>query len=330
MRYRLPEGYAQPMTDVIGELVGLDPPTVRSADGEVVSVTADRVVALKALGPRPIRTSDIRALEAAAANGWPGVDYQPLDGWLLRASGGYTHRGNSAVPLDPSANTGASTLTQIAYWYRQRGLAATLVLPDRVLPVPPGWPTFNETLMMAVDLNTVVLPEGPSIVTIDPAPGPGWLGLFAHHDPRAAAAPIAINVVTAVREGTLGFAALGDPTGHLSGPAPDGSASSGTASGGSRSRGAGLPLAIARGAVTDAPNGRRWIGLSGVHVTAAHRGHGLGTLICAEVLRWGRARGATHAYLQVSVDNSAAIAMYRALGFVTHHRYRHVRIPGAT
>src|SRR6478735_6165257 len=44
LRYRLPAGYPQPLTDVIGELVSLDPPTVRAADGQVVAVAVDRVV----------------------------------------------------------------------------------------------------------------------------------------------------------------------------------------------------------------------------------------------------------------------------------------------
>jgi len=46
-------------TDVIGELVSLYPPTVRTADGEQVPIDADRIVAMKALGPRPIRIGEI-------------------------------------------------------------------------------------------------------------------------------------------------------------------------------------------------------------------------------------------------------------------------------
>lgn len=310
MRYRLPEGYPHSMTDVIGELIALEPPTVRSADGEIVSVSAARVVALKELGPRPIRATDVRALEAAAANGWPGVEYQPLDGWLLRAGHGYSHRANSAVPLDKSATTSAATLAQIAYWYRQRGLTPLLALTDRVVPVPPGWSTFSEALVMAADLDTLVLPEGASIVAVEPSPSAGWWAMFARHDPRVVSFGDAAGpVVTAVREGIVGFAALG-----------------------ARAQNAGvhtLPLAIARGAITDAPDGRRWVGLSSVYVAAEHRRHGLGTLICAETLRWAQTYGATHAYLQVVSSNADAIAMYHAMGFVDHHRYRYAVIPTA-
>ena len=39
---------------------------------------------------------------------------------------------------------------------------------------------------------------------------------------------------------------------------------------------------------------------------------------------WGADRGATRAYVQVLVDNSAAIAMYESMGFTVQHRSRYV------
>ncbi|NUS43563.1 MAG: GNAT family N-acetyltransferase [Mycobacteriaceae bacterium] len=304
VRYRLPEGYAQPLTDVIGELLDTDPVTVRTTAGEVVAVQPDQVYAMKALGPRPIRTADIRALESAAADAWPGSEHDWIDGWLVRAGYGYTNRANSAVPLgNPGgiATTAASTVDAIAGWYTERDLTPTLVLPDRMVPIPPGWRTYGETQVLAVDLDTVVLPEGPSIVPVDTVPTRSWVDVFAGYDPRVDKSAATLEVLSAVRNGLLGFASLGGIP----------------------------PLAIARGAVTDAPGGRRWVGLSGVHVAPAHRRNGLGTLIGAEVLRWARTHGATHAYAQVAVDNAGALDMYRALGFVEHHRYRYTMPPGA-
>jgi len=102
-------------------------------------------------------------------------------------------------------------------------------------------------------------------------------------------------VLRAVNEGELGFATLGLPN----------------------------PLAIGRGAVTTAPDDRRWVGLSCIAVAAPHRRHGLGTLVCAELIHWGHKRGATHAYLQVEVENTGALELYQEMGFVEHHRYRY-------
>ncbi|KLL96706.1 hypothetical protein NJ76_04050, partial [Rhodococcus sp. IITR03] len=58
----------------------------------------------------------------------------------------------------------------------------------------------------------------------------------------------------------------------------------------------------------DAPDGRRWVGLSTVEVAPEHRRRGLGTLVCGALLRWAREQGATHAYLQVEESNTAARA----------------------
>lgn len=88
------------------------------------------------------------------------------------------------------------------------------------------------------------------------------------------------------------------------------------------------PLAIGRGAVTTAPDGRGWVGLTCVAVAAAHRNNGLASLLCAELIRWGAELGATHAYVQVEVGNAPALALYRELGFLDHHAYRYAAAPG--
>ncbi|WP_028479410.1 GNAT family N-acetyltransferase [Nocardia sp. CNY236] len=304
LRYRLPPGQPYSSTDVIGELVSVDPPTVRSADGELVSVTPDRVVAIKALGPRPIRTSEIRALESAATDAWPGLEYARIDGWLLRAGDGYTRRANSAVPLgssDRPALASAQTVHRIGEWYTAHGLPLQLAVPDRLAPTPDGWHSFGQTDVLAMDIENFVLPQGPSMVRIMPAPDLDWLDLHRYRgaDPttHTASTPKPVpDVLTAVHDGELGFAALGVPR----------------------------PLAIGRGAVTTAPDGRRWVGITCLAVTAAHRRHGLGSLVCAELIRWGADRGATHAYLQVETGNTAARAMSQQLGFLEHHSYRYV------
>ncbi|MTE14917.1 N-acetylglutamate synthase, CG3035 family [Nocardia aurantiaca] len=299
VRYRLPAGYPQPLTDVIGELTATDPLTVRTADGQVVSIARDQVVAWKPLGPRPIRTSEIRSLEAAAADGWPGLRRSWIGGWLLRAGDGYTHRANSAVPLggtDGPALTDTETLHRIGEWYTALGLPLQLQLPDRLATAPADWRSWNETQVLAIDIETMALPPGPPMVRFTPEPDGAWLSMHRHRggDVELGSTPL-VEVLTAIRDGEVAFATLGLPT----------------------------PLAIGRAAITTAPDGRRWVGLTCVAVAAEHRRHGLGALVCAEMIRWGKSRGATHAYVQVSHDNDAALALYQEMGFVEHHRYRY-------
>ena len=83
--------------------------------------------------------------------------------------------------------------------------------------------------------------------------------------------------------------------------------------------------AVGRAAVTDAPDGTRWVGLSAVHVSDDARRRGLARTLCSGRLEWARERGATRAYVQVVVDNGAARALYESMGFVVHHRLRYVR-----
>ncbi|WP_040710728.1 N-acetylglutamate synthase, CG3035 family [Nocardia takedensis] len=304
MRYTLPADEQFGTTDVIGTLISLDPPTVRDADGAEVTVEPDRVVALKALGPRPIRTSEIRALESAAAFGWPGIEHTWIDGWFVRAGYGFTDRANSAVPVGdseyraPAGPLREETARKLAEWYSVRSLPVRLALPDRLVPVPEGWRVRKETVVLGIDIETFVLPQGPPMVRIFPAPDAAWLDM--HHrqgEPEGSRIdlPPVPEVLTAVHEGELGFAALGVPQ----------------------------PIAIARGALTTAPDERRWVGITCVAVAAEHRRHGLAALVCAELLRWGRDRGATHAYVQVDAANTGALALYQDLGFVQHHHYRY-------
>jgi ribosomal protein S18 acetylase RimI-like enzyme len=81
-------------------------------------------------------------------------------------------------------------------------------------------------------------------------------------------------------------------------------------------------LGVARGAIADG-----WLGVTAVTVDLAHRRQGVATHLLAELARWGRRRGAAHVYLQVGVENTAAVLMYRRLGFDVHHRYHYRRAP---
>ncbi|MFC4604840.1 GNAT family N-acetyltransferase [Rhodococcus kronopolitis] len=303
LRYKLPAGYPRPMTDVIGELVALDPVVVvRAPDGRTVQVTPDQVLALKAVGPRPVRTREIRALELTAVDGWPGTEQAWIDGWLARSGDGFTRRANAAAPLGTAEEVGdlrvGDTLARLRNWYAERGQPLTLLLPDRLGAAPDGWQTSDAVQVMAADIANLTLPDGESMVRVDAAPDERWLSLYRYHG--AALPPSAPAVLGAVRGGRVGFGSLGGPE----------------------------PLAVTRGVVTGAPDGRRWVGLAAVEVAAEHRRRGLGMLICAEMIRWGADLGATHAYVQVVADNAPALNLYRTLGMVEHHRYRYATAPG--
>ena len=69
-------------------------------------------------------------------------------------------------------------------------------------------------------------------------------------------------------------------------------------------------------------------GIYDVATAEAARGRGYATLACAALLSWASREGARAAYLQVSANNAAAIAIYRKFGFATRYTYHYRGRPG--
>ena len=67
--------------------------------------------------------------------------------------------------------------------------------------------------------------------------------------------------------------------------------------------------------------------LSRLAVVPTARRAGVGTALTAAAAAWGREHGARWAVLQVALRNTAARALYDALGATEHHRYRYLVPP---
>lgn len=280
VRYRRASGSVPPLTDAVGHLLTVEPVVrVRTKTGAVVEFAPDDVVALRVLTDTPVRTSQIRALEHAAARAWPGVEHTWLDGWLLRAAPGAGMTVNSALPLDISAHM--STLPAIVDWYRRRGLAPRLAIPDRLLSLPARLTTERTEQVLVRDVAGMATGDPAAAVTLSVRPDDGWL--------QTSRSGPDIQTLTAVTDGELRF-----------GVQPG--------------------AAAARAAVTDAPDGARWVGLwvaAAGDAAAARR-------VCETLLAWAAGRGATRGYLAVGDDaDPARTAVAGALGFRPHHSRRY-------
>lgn len=280
IRYRLPAGSVPPLRDVIGHLEERAALIrVRTKSGELIEIPSDAIVAVRELSHAPVRASEIRAIEHAAAFAWPGTEHQWVEGWLLRAGSGYTSRANSAVPLDFSANLTA--LPAIGGWYAQRGLTPLLAVPDRLLRISALG--TKHTRVLTRDL--LGAEAEAAAVGFTGYPDAHWLALYGRDVPA--------EVLTALVDGDVTFASVAG-------------------------------AAVARGAVTAAPDGTRWLGISAVHTAADQRRRGHARTLCAALLGWGVAHGATKAYVQVLVENTAAGTLYESAGFRLHHEHRYV------
>src|ERR1700704_3199023 len=127
-----------------------------------------------------------------------------------------------------------------------------------------------------IDAETLVMTgdvtaKHVSAVAIEARPDDEWLRLYRRDVP--------VDVLTAVVDGEVAFATSGG-------------------------------AAVGRGAVTESPDGTRWVGLSAVHVVEDARRRGLARELCSALLAWGAQRGATRAYVQVLADNTAATRLY--------------------
>ncbi|MFJ5923248.1 GNAT family N-acetyltransferase [Kitasatospora sp. NPDC092948] len=296
--------------DVIGVLTSWDDEglTVESRGGVSVRFATDLLVAGKPVPPFPARHASMpeispAELQRTAARGWPAVEQEPLGEWVLRASSGFTRRGNSVQALGDPGLPLAEALDRIRDWYAARGLPAHIEVVDGASPpeLTAELDRLGAQLAPTVvrkarlgGLTRAAAPDSWRQVRLSRTADRGWLSLYRRvgDDPALEAAAHAV-----LHGGpSVWFA-------HV--PGPDGT-----------------PLAIGRTAVDGA-----WAGLSAIEVAPAARRRGLATTVMAVLAARAAEEGATAAYLQVEADNHGAQALYDRRGFTTSHTYHYARLP---
>jgi N-acetylglutamate synthase len=298
------------LSDVVGvlESAGDDDVVVRLRSGATVAFARESVVAAKIVPVRGLRLTG-RQLEEISAAGWRGLETQWQGDWLMRAAGGFTGRANSALLLGDPGMALPGAVDEVKGWYAARGLPPKFQVPlpdsasaDQWL-AEHGWTWFDEVRVLVADidhlLEATLADVGPArVITVDPHPDDAWLAAYHY---RGGALPAHARSV--IDNGDqLGFASVRTVSGT------------------------GEVLAIARGSVD-----RRWLGVTAVEVVPSQRGQGLAGIVLGALATWADGLGAHSCYLQVSVDNAAALALYQRAGFVDHHRYHYRKTsPGQT
>jgi ribosomal protein S18 acetylase RimI-like enzyme len=233
-------------------------------------------------------------LERLAARTWRGLEEEPFGDWLLRASGGFTGRANSALVVGDPPEPLPEAITAVARWYEQRGLR-----PLAQVPLPgaeradaafaaAGWETVEDVLVLTAGLDGWAEPGQHVDLASDP--DDAWLTGYRYRGTPLP--PVAREVLRGADEPVFAALRLDPHPARLA--------------------------AVARGAVADG-----WLVVTAVTVDERYRRRGLATAVMAALGRWGQERGARSCLLQVVESNEPALALYARLGFTEHHRYHY-------
>ncbi len=291
VRHRIPGG----LTDVIGVLQSWEPESlvVRHADASVHPIRAGDVTAAKTIPEMPLRPVDVEQLFLTTALGRPAVETSYVGHWLLRASSGWTGRGNSLLPAGNPGMPVAEALKHAEAFYDERGLPPQALVrlgsPEAQELLAYGWtdarPDQSDVLVMHTTLDHVnASPEYDVLVAEHP--GDAWYAA-AFDGPVPESAP-------AVLEGA--------PRAVFASIALDGQT-----------------VAVGRGSMTG-----HWLGVDAIRVDSSYRRRGLGTALVQALARWSGPLGGRRTYLEVLEENAPALATYSRLGYREAYRYRYL------
>ncbi|WP_413103140.1 GNAT family N-acetyltransferase [Streptomyces sp. Inha503] len=297
-------------TDVVGVLTSWTEGTlsITRRTGEPVRIAESSLVAGKVVPAAPARrrgpATSAPELDRVAARAWPPVTSEPLGEWTLRASGGFTRRANSVLPLgDPGMGLDAA-LRRVTEWYAARELPAYIQVSTGAEGTQEllaaelesrGWIREVSSLMEIAALAPIGdLDADTSAVTLSARLDDAWLTRYQRSSGEPS--PEARTVLSGGP--SVWFATIAAEEG-------------------------GAPAAIGR-CVVDG----RWAGFTAVEVAPERRRQGLAKAVMTALARKALDEGASAAYLQVETDNGGAHALYEGMGFTVHHSYHHWRVSG--
>lgn len=242
-------------------------------------------------------TASVARLEQRSFNAWPAVRTAVMDAWLLRSSGGYTKRANSANAVQAGALLDGGLLQAIEAWYARQQLPAIFRLSPLAdaqcdaLLAARGY-ALVEPSRFLLRYGTPADCQLPA-VHVEPRCTPAWLAGYAQASgltPQQQ--PWHQRIVDGIG-GQCAYATVGQN---------------------GRSVAWGLAV-LERGAA----------GLYDVVVAPECRGQGLGRQLVCGLLQWAAAQGAQQVDLQVRGGNRVAEQLYASLGFVPAYGY-HYRV----
>jgi ribosomal protein S18 acetylase RimI-like enzyme len=282
--------------ELLGKLLTTN--TIVKRDLTEIKFNPDNVISWRVVPEQPLRkptSQRIREIEQASSQTWPATEVVTLGGWELRASGGFSHRANSACPLgapplgEPIGELRVA-LSEVVNFYRRRGLTPLFQVPlpsyqslDSALELE-GWVSGLSVSVQTCELAKLST-ASEHAVEITPRPDEEWLALYQR--------PLGRNGFAVLTSGSALFATIRKID---------------------QASGKPVVAAIGRAATFEG-----WCGISAIRTAEHFYRQGLAKSIIRSLALNARSSGAERAFLQVSVENEPAMILYKSFGFIEHH-----------
>jgi len=240
-----------------------------------------------------------REIEPEAVASWPARETMTLQGWLLRFTNGFTHRGNSVATLHFLGTDLGEAIETVEREYRRRALRPMFQIASSVAP------SELSTSLLARDYQvvtpTLVLVGSPvgigtrlpdATAKISREPDEDFVSLVLEGSRSIDDGRERIDILSRIPHERICVTASSD----------------------------GKAVACGMGTLT---NGYAAINM--MRTTTAHRRRGHARRVLAAIAQWADANGAKRLYLSVERANAPAIALYERAGFEPGYAYRYYR-----
>lgn len=230
-------------------------------------------------------------IEEIMLNAFPAIRQEVYDGWLLRFSGGYTYRANCICPLYPSEYDLEQKIARCEERYRYMHMPVVYklshIIPGNLdaLLEERGYPIVKHVDVLCrslTDWQGFSMEDAPYPLTVSRQMDDAWL------DGVNRLIHIPVPYMEDIQKRI--FRKINPPYFCVS--AKDG----------------GRIVATGLGVLE-----RGYIGLYAIHVDKSYRRQGLALALCGEIIRQGKAAGASKVHLQVRHGNVGAFCLYDKL-----------------
>lgn len=243
-----------------------------------------------------------REIEPEAVAQWPARETMMLNGWLLRFTNGFTHRGNSVATLHFDGTDLEEAMETVEGEYQRRALRPMFQIASSVAPshlarslVGRAYQVVTPTFVFVGSPAAISKCLPDATASTSPEPDEYFVSLVLEGSRSVDDGHERIDILSRITHERICVTASSD----------------------------GMAVACGMGTLT---NG--YVGINMMRTTTAHRRRGHARRVLAAIAQWAMDEGARRIYLSVEMENAPAIALYRSAGFEFGYSYRYYRRGG--